>query len=758
MPVDWTALIARVRDPRDRAAIQDLQRLDRLRGRPSGDGLPAGSPGRSLPFLRCLVAVAVLQVAVRLGAAGMAVGAGRPLMELASTLLPTLAFAGAGLLLGAASSRDRRSFFLLATFVLSAGAFARAVPAGPALMWPAALDAAFRGVFPEAFAPAALWHFAVVFPHVRRFTPFDLFARRAIAVAWVVGAVLFFVNLALAYRVMDGAHVVRLGRDHAGNLFWDLFTVTALGAVVAILARSRWAPPPEQRRVARFATAIAAGTAPFLLAGVARMALPGVDGWLQAASPQQRLWFDVPVVGALAALPVLTTLAVIADRPFEFQFAPPWPMSRWTRKRRSRWRMKHRERLSAALERVRHARSARELVALLQRELQFGVGAGAVRILDRGALPSDTALMPMLAESTAVLEMSRDGSLFRLMPRHDREWLEAGGITLIGALKLRDGTVAALVGLGAKRGRASFDGRDRWFVSTLLSGAAVAWASLGVQPASPTEDDEPALECPRCGRVSASETLPCGCEARAVTAALPCRVAGKFMVVRRLGSGGMGVVYLGRDSRLHRDVALKTLPELRDGGVSGLTEEARAMAALNHEAVATIYGLEMWRRTPVLVVEYFPDGTLRQRLARGPLSPREVIALGTRLAGGLAYMHERGVLHRDVKPSNIGLTGTGAPKLLDFGLASEEGAFAGTPGYLPPEALEGGDPNTAVDLWGLSTVLLEACGGRDRLPLALRRFFDRALAAAPASRFQSAHEFRAALDGLATQPAARAGA
>ena len=204
----------------------------------------------------------------------------------------------------------------------------------------------------------------------------------------------------------------------------------------------------------------------------------------------------------------------------------------------------------------------------------------------------------------------------------------------------------------------------------------------------------------------------------------------------------MGVVYLGRDTALGREVALKTLPALRDGSVTRLRDEARAMAALNHGSLATIYGLEVWRRTPVLVVEYLAGGTLAERLAHGPLPRADLLSLGIRLAEALTYMHERGLVHRDVKPGNIGVTSDGLMKLLDFGLSADAGIPAGTPAYLPPEALDGALPDAAVDLWALSTVLLHAGGDRCA---DLAGFFDRALARGREDRFQSAAEVRDAL-------------
>jgi serine/threonine protein kinase len=332
-------------------------------------------------------------------------------------------------------------------------------------------------------------------------------------------------------------------------------------------------------------------------------------------------------------------------------------------------------------------------------------------------------------------------------------------------------------------------------LTTLVSGAATAWDVASPATADQAGDphagdraggDDAAFECRLCGLVAESKPLPC-CNGDVGLAALPRRLGVKFIVQRRLGAGGMGVVYLARDIGLERDVALKTLPDLREGTVARLKDEARAMAAMNHESLATIYGLELWRRTPVLVVEYFPGGTLARRLDIEPLLPSAAVGLGLRLAGALTYMHARGMLHRDLKPSNIAFTATGAPKLLDFGLATlieprmkdvvqperlaHHGAIAGTPAYFPPEARLGATPDPAFDLWALSLVMLEAIAGRrpsltdDRGHAihravavsvagarqdagALTPFFERALAFEPRSRFATALEMQSALDTL----------
>src|SRR5207253_8576282 len=116
-------------------------------------------------------------------------------------------------------------------------------------------------------------------------------------------------------------------------------------------------------------------------------------------------------------------------------------------------------------------------------------------------------------------------------------------------------------------------------------------------------------------------------------------------------------------------VAIKTLPRVSPEHAMRLRREARAMAAVQHRHLALIYGVETWRGTPLLVVEYLDGGTLADRLKAGPLAIDGVRELGISLCGALHSMHRSGVLHRDIKPSNIGFTREGVPKQLDFGLA-----------------------------------------------------------------------------------------
>ncbi len=181
-----------------------------------------------------------------------------------------------------------------------------------------------------------------------------------------------------------------------------------------------------------------------------------------------------------------------------------------------------------------------------------------------------------------------------------------------------------------------------------------------------------------------------------------------------VGRGGMGAVYLARDLQLERDVAVKTLTGMSVARLMALKPEAWAMATVSHPAVAQIHGVESWRGRLCLIVEYLARGTLADRLRRGPLPPAQAVSVAEVLADALGALHETGYLHGDVKPSNVGLTSNGSPKLLDFGLAraaNGDAARGGTLRYLSPEALAGHAAEEADDVWSLCVVLYEMASG-----------------------------------------------
>src|SRR5260370_27174613 len=160
-----------------------------------------------------------------------------------------------------------------------------------------------------------------------------------------------------------------------------------------------------------------------------------------------------------------------------------------------------------------------------------------------------------------------------------------------------------------------------------------------------------------------------------------------YEVVERLGAGGMGVVYRGKDLTLGRDVALKVLaPHLADSAnaKSRLVREARAISALNHPNIATLYEAVVTDDETVLVLEYLPGGTLAARLASvksgtGDLTMADSLAIAINVAEGLAHAHRNGVVDRDLKPSNLIFDAEGRVKITDFGLSKLAGGEELTP-------------------------------------------------------------------------------
>ncbi len=207
----------------------------------------------------------------------------------------------------------------------------------------------------------------------------------------------------------------------------------------------------------------------------------------------------------------------------------------------------------------------------------------------------------------------------------------------------------------------------------------------------------------------------------------------RFEIVRVLGRGGMGTVYLARDARLGRQVALKVLnPEdlASDERRARFTREARAAAAIRHPNVGTIYEVdETENGEPFIVMEYCQGETLAQRMRRQPIDAAEFVNLARQLAAGLAAAHENGVVHRDIKSANIMIEPDGLVKILDFGLAkllqrdfmtpnerptfeSTSGHFFGTIHYISPEQARGGSADARSDLFSLGVLFFQMTTGQ----------------------------------------------
>ena len=187
------------------------------------------------------------------------------------------------------------------------------------------------------------------------------------------------------------------------------------------------------------------------------------------------------------------------------------------------------------------------------------------------------------------------------------------------------------------------------------------------------------------------------------------REIGAYRILSLLGAGGMGEVYRARDTKLGRDVAIKTLPSTFTNDTerrARFEREARVLATLNHPHIGAIYGLEHADGVQALVLELVEGDTLAERLAKGASSISECLTIGHQIIEALEAAHEKGIVHRDLKPANIKITPAGTVKVLDFGLAkatgpdhphaapfsldtTREGTILGTAAYMSPEQARG---------------------------------------------------------------------
>ena len=271
-----------------------------------------------------------------------------------------------------------------------------------------------------------------------------------------------------------------------------------------------------------------------------------------------------------------------------------------------------------------------------------------------------------------------------------------------------------------------------------------------------------------------------------------------YSVLERVGAGGMGVVYRARDERLRRDVALKILPPETAGDPAARTRllsEARMASALNHPNICTIYEVGEAEGQAFIAMEFVGGETLSARIPAEGLPAETLVQYGAQIAAGLEHAHSHGVIHRDLKSSNVRVNAEGRCKILDFGLAARlpqaetataeqpeatpghTAGVSGTLSYMAPETLRGDPPDARSDLWALGVILFEMAAGSlpfrgttgyavssailrdppaalpDRAPQGLREVIRRCLTKEPAGRYQTAGELRAALESVAAGPA-----
>jgi TolB-like protein/Flp pilus assembly protein TadD len=274
----------------------------------------------------------------------------------------------------------------------------------------------------------------------------------------------------------------------------------------------------------------------------------------------------------------------------------------------------------------------------------------------------------------------------------------------------------------------------------------------------------------------------------------PRRTIAHYRITAKIGQGGMGEVWRATDSKLGREVAIKVLPQALaqdPDRMARFTREAQVLASLNHPNIAAIYGVE----NCALIMELIPGPTLAERIAQGPLSVKEALAVARQIAEALEYAHEHGIIHRDLKPANIKITPEGRVKVLDFGLAKVQpgtesdatltatsaGVIVGTAAYMSPEQAAGKPADARSDIFSFGLVLYEMLSGQrafaedtgisamaailhkeprplrelaPQLPADLDRVIGRCLAKSPTSRYATMAALRLALD-TGEKPAAQ---
>ncbi len=388
-------------------------------------------------------------------------------------------------------------------------------------------------------------------------------------------------------------------------------------------------------------------------------------------------------------------------------------------------------------------------------------------------------LIEALARTAGPIDASsRVGeALIRWLPETEAAWLARTKTRLLVPIRKGDGALVAFLALGERRSELPYGPGERRWLSHLADACGTTIevntsnVAAGQSPAAwqvaVSNADDPATECEACGAIYSPGTPHCPhCRIALGPAPVPLVLVGKFRIEQRLGRGGAGVVYRAMDLTLNRAVAIKTLPVPSPARAQRLHREAQRMAAVMDPRLATIYEVDKWRGRPMLVCELMERGTLADRLIDGPMPEAEAVGIGAVLAEALGALHGKHLLHGDIKPSNVGFTADGHPKLLDFGLAqllSDDEPLrpiAGTRRYMSPETLSGAPYSPMFDLWSLVVLLHEAITGTlpfrgdgdETTAATLVRtasFFRDALATDPQRRPQTAGELAAILRALA---------
>jgi eukaryotic-like serine/threonine-protein kinase len=445
--------------------------------------------------------------------------------------------------------------------------------------------------------------------------------------------------------------------------------------------------------------------------------------------------------------------------------------------------------LSATVREVRAGRSVEEIAPRIISQIEWALhpisagifclytGEPAYRLVAASEM-SAAAVLPAAARLGRVLEAigkpldigDPRSSLRSSLPESEIEFLRDTNLEWLFPVSSSAEACIAFVGMGPKRSEQPYAREDIELLQSVADSLGLLFqrAQLGAQ-------QESCLECPACGCCYESDVARCVADAEPLTrGSMPRLIQDRFRLERRIGRGGMGIVYEARDLELDRPVAIKVLGDRRMGDASAVSRfrrEARVLASFQHPNVVTIFDAGcVANGRGFLVMELLRGVTLRQELAaRGPLQLCLISEILRGICSAVEAAHKRSIVHRDLKPENVFLTeqqGGSVPKVLDFGLAALidpnastltvagvtcAGALVGTPGYIAPERLHGRRGGEAGDIWCIAVIAYEMLTGRHAFagvnrcftpiaeyipnaPAEWQNFFVRALADQPEDR------------------------
>jgi eukaryotic-like serine/threonine-protein kinase len=444
--------------------------------------------------------------------------------------------------------------------------------------------------------------------------------------------------------------------------------------------------------------------------------------------------------------------------------------------------------LSATVREVRVGRSVEEIAPRIISQIECALhpisagifclytGEPAYRLL--AASEMQASFLPAAARLWRVLEAigkpldigNPRSSLRSSLPDCEIAFLRDANVEWLFPVSASAEGCSAFLGMGPKRSGQPYTREDIELLQSVAD-------SLGLvfQRAQPGVPEESCLECPACGCCYESDVARCVADAEPLTrGCMPRLIQDRFRLERRIGQGGMGVVYEARDLVLERQVAIKVLGDRRMSDASAMSRfrrEARVLASFQHPNVVTIFDAGcVANGRGFLVMELLRGVTLRQELAtKGPFRLCRISEILRGICSAVETAHYRSIVHRDLKPENVFLAeqeGGTVPKVLDFGLAAlidpnastltvvgatRAGALVGTPGYIAPERLHGQRGGEAGDIWCIAVIAYEMLTGRHAFagdnrcftpiteyipnaPTEWQNFFVRALAEQPEER------------------------